>query len=64
MIIKFLNKFQILKKNPKKGKSNFNKRSYPKHNKLNINKSIKKQFNLLEYQIMKNFLVFFYFPKT
>lgn len=47
IIKKFLKKYPKVKKNKQKGKSNFNKRRYYDSNKLDINKSIKSQFNIL-----------------
>ncbi len=63
MIIKFLNKYPNIKKETQKGKSNFNKRRYPEHNKLNINKSIKKQFNLLRVSDNEKFPAYFIYKK-
>ena len=47
IIKKFLQKYPNIKKNKQKGKSNFNKRRYFDSNQLNIDKSIKSQFNIL-----------------
>ena len=47
IIKKFLDKYPKLKRNKQKGTSNFNKRRYSDSNQLNINKSIKSQFNIL-----------------
>ncbi len=63
MIIKFLNKFPNIKKKSQKGKSNFNKRRFPKDSKLNINKSIKKQFNLLRVSDNEKFPAHFIYKK-
>ncbi len=47
LINRFLNNFPKVKSFKQKGKGNFNKRRKPEDNKLNINKTIKSQFNLL-----------------
>jgi len=55
IIKKFLQKYPNVKKNKQKGKSNFNKRRYSDSNQLNINKSIKSQFNILRISDNENF---------
>ncbi len=47
IIKKFLVKFPRVKSQKQRGKGNFNKRRYPKNSQLNINKTIKEQFNHL-----------------
>lgn len=64
-MIKIINSFlkqYPLKINSKfqKGKSNFNKKRTDKDNKLNINKSIKKQFHILRLSNNENFPAYFY----
>jgi methionyl-tRNA formyltransferase len=54
IISKFLNRFPKVKCVPQVGKSNFNKKRVYSDSKLNINKSIKTQFNLL--RICDNYL--------
>ena len=45
MIKKFLFKYPKIKATNQVGRGNFNQRRYPKNSELNINKSIKSQFN-------------------
>jgi methionyl-tRNA formyltransferase len=47
IVKKFLKKFPIVKNIPQLGRSNFNKKRNASNSILNINKSIKSQFNLL-----------------
>ena len=47
LIRKYLKNYPKIKTHKQKGISNFNKRREPKDSELNINKSIKSQFNLL-----------------
>jgi methionyl-tRNA formyltransferase len=51
----FLEKYPKVKKIKQKGKASFNKRRYYDSNKLDINKSIKKQFNILRISDNKNY---------
>ena len=48
MIDNFLIYYPKFKLRAQKGKSSYNKRRLPEDSKLDINKSIKKQFNLLK----------------
>ena len=66
-ILKIIKSFLIRypKVNFKKqlGKSNFNKRRYPKDSELNIDKTIKKQFNHLRINDNEFYPSFFYYKK-
>ena len=59
IIKKFLIKFPKINFKQQIGKSNFNKRRYPRNSKLNINKTIKKQFNHLRINDNENCPSFF-----
>ena len=61
IINKFLLKYPNIKSKKQKGKGNFNKRRTPKDSELNINKSIKKQFNKLRINDNDLYPSFFYF---
>ena len=61
VIKKILVKYPNIKSKTQKGESNFNKRLHPKDAKLDINKSIKKQFNHLRINDNKHFPSFFKF---
>jgi methionyl-tRNA formyltransferase len=63
IIKSFLNKYPKLQNTPQTGQSNFNLRRTPRDSELNINKTIKSQFNLL--RICDNNLhpAFFYHQK-
>tara|TARA_Y100001970_G_C14067032_1_gene767245 strand:- start:446 stop:1093 length:648 start_codon:yes stop_codon:yes gene_type:complete len=60
----------LLKKYPnisfknQKGKGNFNRRRYPEDSRLNINKSIKEQFNHLRINDNQLYPSFFYYKKN
>jgi len=56
----FLIKYPNIKSKKQKGKSNFNKRRFPKDSQLNINQTIKKQFNHLRINNNKHYPSFFY----
>ena len=60
IIKKFLIKYPNVKSYNQKGRGNFNKRRYPKDSELNINKTIKQQFNLLRISDNEKFPSFFY----
>tara|TARA_B100001287_G_C22614092_1_gene496620 strand:- start:364 stop:1008 length:645 start_codon:yes stop_codon:yes gene_type:complete len=64
LIIKFLKYYNNNKTFPNsviyKGKSSYYKKRYPKDSELNINKSIKEQFNLLRIADPENYPSFFY----
>ncbi len=59
MCLKFLNAYNKIKPNKQKGSSSFYKRRTPLDSQLNINKSIKSQFNLLRIVNNKKFPAFF-----
>jgi methionyl-tRNA formyltransferase len=59
IIKKFLIKFPKINFKQQIGKGNFNKRRYPRDSKLNINKTIKKQFNHLRINDNENYPSFF-----
>jgi len=61
IIKKFLVRYPNVKSKKQKNKSNFNKRRYPKDSQLNINKTIKQQFNHLRINDNKLYPSFFYF---
>jgi len=61
IINKFLIKYPNVKSKKQSGKSNFNKRRYPKDSELNVNKTIKQQFNHLRVNDNKLYPSFFYF---
>ena len=63
LIKKFLNK-RINKTYKQKGKSNFLRRRSPKDSELNINKSIKDQFNLLRVVDNERYPAFFLHKDT
>lgn len=64
-IIKFfLNKYPKVSFRKQKGKENFIKRRTPKDSELNINKSIKDQFNHLRINDNDLYPSFFYYKKT
>ena len=58
-MVEFLNLYRNKKLQPKK-KRNFNilQKRYPEDSKLDINKSIKNQINLLKQLMIKNILLF------
>ena len=60
IIKKFLIKYPNVKSKKQSGKGNFNKRRYPKDSQLNINKSIKQQFNNLRISNNELYPSFFY----
>lgn len=61
MIKKFLIKYPNVKSKKQIGKSNFNKRRYPKDSQLDINKTIKQQFNHLRINDNELYPSFFYY---
>ena len=61
IIKKFLIKYPKVKSKKQIGKGNFNKRRYPKDSQLDINKTIKQQFNHLRINNNKLYPSFFYF---
>ena len=63
LIKKFLKKFPKIHFKKQYGKSNFIKRRHPKDSKLNINKSLKSQFNLLRVNDNELYPSFFYYKK-
>jgi len=63
IINSFLEKYPKLKNVPQKGLSSFNQRRNPSHSELNINKSIKSQFNLLRICDNNLYPAFFYHKK-
>ena len=61
LIKKFLIKYPNIKPTKQIGKGNFNKRRYPKDSQLNINKTIKQQFNHLRINDNELYPSFFYY---
>jgi len=61
IIKKLLIKYPNIKSKKQAGKSNFNKRRYPKDSQLNINKTIKQQFNHLRINDNKLYPSYFIF---
>ena len=61
IIKSFLIKYPNVKSKEQNGKENFNKRRHPKDSKLNINKTIKTQFNHLRINDNNLYPSFFYF---
>jgi len=61
IINKFLIKYPNVKSKKQSGKSNFNKRRYSKDSELNVNKTIKQQFNHLRINDNELYPSFFYF---
>ena len=61
IIKKFLVKYPNVKSRKQIGKSNFNKRRNPKDSQLDINKTIKQQFNNLRINDNKLYPSFFHF---
>ena len=59
--LQILKIFSKIKSKNQSNKGNFNKRRYPKDSKLNINKTIKQQFNHLRINNNKLYPSFFYF---
>ena len=59
LIKKFLRKYPTVRLRKQIGKGNFNRRRTPKDSKININKSIKSQFNLLRICDNKRYPAFF-----
>lgn len=57
----FLIKYPNIKSKKQNGKGNFNKRRFPKDSQLNINQTIKKQFNHLRINDNKLYPSFFFF---
>ena len=64
IIKKFLVSYPKIKRKNQIDKGNFNKRRYPKDSELNINKTIKEQFNLLRINDNKLYPSFFYYKKN
>lgn len=60
MALNFVKNHKVLKPKAQKGKESFYKRRYPKDSELNINKSIKENFNLLRICNNTDFPAFFY----
>ena len=61
IIKKFLIKYPKVKSKKQIGKGNFNKRRYPKDSQLDINKTIKQQFNHLRINDNELYPSFFYY---
>ena len=61
IIKKFLIKYPKIKSKKQIGKGNFNKRRYPKDSQLDINKTIKQQFNHLRINDNELYPSFFYY---
>jgi len=61
IIKKFLVKYPNVKSKNQMGKGNFNKRRYPKDSQLDINKTIKQQFNHLRINDNELYPSFFYY---
>jgi len=64
IIKKFLNKYPNVKSTKQTGKGNFNKRRYLADSKLNINKTIKQQFNHLRINDNDSYPSFFLYKKN
>lgn len=64
MIDRFLILYPKFKIKIQKGKSSYNKRRIPEDSKLDINKSIKRQFNLLRIVDNENYPAFFDYKKN
>jgi methionyl-tRNA formyltransferase len=64
LIRKFLKNFPKIKTYKQKGSSSFNKRRGPEDSELNINKTIKSQFNLLRICDYDNYPAFFRYKKN
>ena len=60
LIKKFLIKYPLVKSSMQSGKTNYNKRRYPRDSELDINKNIKSQFNLIRVSDNEKFPIFFY----
>ena len=60
LIKKFLFKYPLIKSSVQSGKTNYNKRRYPRDSELDINKNIKSQFNLFRISANEKFPTFFY----
>ena len=63
IINKFLKKYPKIKFKKQVGKSNFNKKRVIKDNELDVNKSIKDQFNHLRINNNEHYPSFFYLKK-
>ena len=61
IIKKFLIKYPNIKSKKQIGKGNFNKRRYPKDSELNINKTLKQQFNHMRINDNEHYPSFFYY---
>ncbi len=61
IIKKFLIKYPKVKSKKQIGKGNFNKRRYPKDSQLDVNKTIKQQFNHIRVNDNKLYPSFFYY---
>jgi len=61
LCLRFLDKYKKLKPIQQKGKSSFYKTRTPKDSKLNINKTLKEQFNLLRIVNNKEYPAFFHY---
>ena len=61
IIKNFLIKYPNIKFKKQIGRGNFNKRRYPKDSKLNINKTIKQQFNHLRINDNEFYPSYFYY---
>ena len=61
IIKKFLTKYPDVKSNKQQGIGKFNKRRYPKDSQLNINKTIKQQFNHMRINDNKLYPSFFFY---
>jgi len=64
LINRFLEKYPYIKRYKQKGIGTFNKRRKPEDSELNINKSIKSQFNLLRICDNENYPSFFRYKKN
>jgi methionyl-tRNA formyltransferase len=64
IIKKFLIKYPNIKSKPQKGRSNFNLRRRSEDSEININKSIKSQFNLLRICDNELYPAFFKYKKN
>jgi methionyl-tRNA formyltransferase len=63
-MVKYLKKFPAISPIKQSGKSTYNKKRIPKDSELDINKTIKEQFNHLRINDNVNFPSFFIYKKT
>ena len=64
IITKFLKKYPSLTRKKQTGKSNFLKKRFPKDSELNINKTIRENFNLMRINNNNEWPSFFYYREN